>query len=309
MTRARRQLVGVLVALFTAMLLYKVLHAGHLEQTALFYVGLPAFIALTVAIGARPKSAVGTGLAAVTIGLALAGPLLNEGVICLVMAAPLFYLLAVIIGLCADSSARKRRQGQSGRAHAFVTVPLMAVLALEGTGAYELPRDGTASVTRTVAMSPAQFEHALAAPPRFAAPEPVFLQIPFPRPQKSVGSGLEPGDHREITFNPRKSLGIGARPTPRSMRLVITAHTPGRVVFDVARDTTLARWLDLGSAEVTWRPAAEGRTQVTWTLHYRRTYDPGWYFGPIQQYGMEQAAAYLSDTFSHTGPTTGTSAR
>ncbi|WP_275460698.1 hypothetical protein [Streptomyces noursei] len=309
MTRARRQLVGVLVALFAAMLLYKVLHAGGLEQTALFYVGLPAFIALAVAIGVRPKSATGTALAAVTIGLALAGPLLNEGIVCLVLAAPLFYLLAVILAAPIDLARRSARKSRGGRAHAFATVPLIALLALEGTGAYELPRDGTVAVTRTIAMSPAQFERNLASPPHFAAPKPVFLQIPFPRPQQSEGTGLGVGAHRVIAFNPHRSLGIGSHPTPRSMRLAITAHTPGHVRFAVTHDTTLARWLDLRSAEVTWQPSPTGRTEVTWTLHYRRTFDPGWYFGPIQKYGMQQAAAYLSDTFSHpTAPATTPSA-
>ncbi|MGP3922922.1 hypothetical protein [Streptomyces sp. 8N616] len=293
-SRERWLLGSVLLVLFAAMLLYKVLHAGRLEQTALFYVGLPAFIALAVVGTARPKSATGTALAGVTVGLALAGPLLDEGVVCLVMAAPLFYLVAVGIGLIVDYAGRR-----DNRAHAFAALPLLAVLVLEGTGAYELPRDGAASVTRTVAASPASYEAALAAPPRFAPPEPVFLRgVPFPRPRKAEGSGLDVGDRRTITFSPRKSLGIGARPTPRAMRLVVAERAPGRVVFDIERDTTLARWLDLGSAEASWRPAAGGRTEVTWTLRYRRTYDPGWYFGPLQRYGMEQAAAYLSDTFS-----------
>jgi hypothetical protein len=301
-SRARLQLVGVLLTLFAAMLIYKVLYAGHLEQTALFYVGLPAFIALAVSLSARPKTAIGTAIASVTLALALAAPLLNEGVVCLVTASPLFYLFAVIIGACVNRARKAKQDGQGdGRAYAVVALPLLAVLALEGTGAYELPRDGAASVTRTVPASSGQFEKALAAPPRFAAPESLFLHhIPFPRPQKAEGTGLTPGDHRLITFNPRKALGIGAHPTPRSMRLVIARSGPGRVVFEVRRDTTLARWLDFRSAQVTWRPASGGRTEVTWTLRYRRTYDPGWYFGPLQRYGMEQAAAYLCDTFSDT---------
>ncbi|WKX70427.1 hypothetical protein [Streptomyces sp. XD-27] len=292
---ARWRLIGVLTALFAAMLLYKVLHAGHLEQTALFYVGVPAVIALTVALACRPQTVTGTAMASVTIGLALAGPLLNEGVICLVTAAPLFYAMAAAIGLSADAARRERR---GGRAHAFVTVPLVGLLALEGAGAYELPRDNAVSVTRTVAVSPEAYERALAAPPRFDAPEPLFLRIPFPRPQRATGHGLDVGDTREITFNPRKALGIGAHPTPRSMRLVVAERAPGRVVFDVERDTTLARWLELRSAEVRWRQTLDGRTEVTWRLRYRRTFDPGWYFGPIQSYAMKQAACYLSDTFA-----------
>lgn len=38
---ARRLLAGVLAGLFAALLAHRVLHAGHLEQTALFYVGIP----------------------------------------------------------------------------------------------------------------------------------------------------------------------------------------------------------------------------------------------------------------------------
>lgn len=38
--------------------------------------------------------------------------------------------------------------------------------------------------------------------------------------------------------------------------------------------------------------------RLTWKLAYRRTFDPGWYFGPLQSYGMEQPAAFLADTFT-----------
>ncbi|UGY91531.1 hypothetical protein [Streptomyces gobiensis] len=299
-SRARWTLVGVLAVLFGAMLLYQMLHAGKLEQTALFYVGMPAFIGLAIALWARPKSVTGTALACTAVGLTLAGAMLGEGVICLVMAAPLFFLFAAVIGALADKLRR-----YDDRFHAFAAVPLIAVLglALEGSGVYELPRDNTASVTRTVSATPDELARALAAPPRFADPEPVFLrQIPFPKPQRATGAGLETGDQRLITFNPRKTLGIGATTTPRSMRLVITESEPGRVVFDVRQDSTLARWLNLRTAEVRWRSTAGGRaTEMTWTLDYQRTFDPGWYFGPIQQYGMTQAAAYLADTFTPEG--------
>lgn len=293
---ARIRLVAVLAALFATMLGYKVLHAGGLEQTALFYVGLPAVIALSVAATCRPKSVTGTAMASVTVGLALAGPLLDEGIICLLVAAPLFYAVAALIGMTVDAGRRHRQRG--GRAHAVVTAPLLAVLALEGAGAYEFPRDNAVSVTRAVAVSPETYRQALAGPVEFGAPEALFLKIPFPRPQQVTGTGLDLGDRRHITFNPRRSLGIGAPAKPRSMDLVVAVSEPGRVVFEVERDTTLARWLRLSSAEVRWHATGDRRTEVTWTLRYRRTFDPGWYFGPLQSYGMTQAAGYLADTFA-----------
>ena len=39
-----------------------------------------------------------------------------------------------------------------------------------------------------------------------------------------------------------------------------------------------------------------GDTKVTWTLHYRRSLDPAWYFGPWERYAARLAAGYLIDS-------------
>lgn len=299
--RARRALVGVLAALFAAMLLYKVLHAGHLEQTAVFYVGIPAVIAITVALTAKPGTATGMIMASITVGLALAGPLLGEGVVCLLFAAPLFYLVGVIVGLIADGprggqaevlerqadgSWVRRERGK--RTHALI-VPLVLLAGAGGVADASLPRGGEASAVR----AGADVERALAAAPRFSAYDSPLLKLGFPRPLSSSGSGLEVGDTREIVFNPRRSLGIGAVPEPRSMTLRVKERGPGRALFEVTGDTTLARWLDLREAEFTWT-----QTHLRVRLRYERTFDPAWYFGSIQHYAVGQAADYLAATFT-----------
>ena len=282
---ARRTLLGVLAALFAAMLVKEVLEAGRLEQTALFYVGIPALIALTVVCAARPRSTLGTIMATITVGLALAGPLLDEGVVCLVIAAPLFYLCGGIVGLLADRSRRGKGM------QALVAVPLL--LGFEGV-ADALPRDGEVTAVRT-APAGTDLAEELAAAPDFGPVRSRFLRLKFPRPVRAEGGGLEPGATRHIVFDPRRSLGIGARPTPRSMDLTVVRSEPGRAVFAITQDTTLARWLRLTEAEFRWN---ENRLSVT--LRYSRTFDPAWYFGPVQRYGMREAAAYLAETF--TGP-------
>lgn len=282
-TRARRTLAAVVTALFAALLLYRVLHAGHLEQTALFYLGLPAVIAVTVILTARPRTVTGLIMAVITVGLALAGPLLGEGIVCLVFAAPLFYFIGLVFGLIADGL---RRRGTNA-----VAVPLV-LLTLAGGGA-ELaapPRDG--EVTVSVPASGRDVERALAAAPRFGAFDSPLLRLGFPRPVRAAGEGLRAGDRREVVFTPRRSLGIGAAPEPRSMTLGVKERAPGRVTFSVVRDTTLARWLDLREAEFAW-----GGGRITVTLRYRRTFDPSWYFGPLQRYALGEAAAYLARTF------------
>lgn len=291
---ARLPLAGALLALFAAVLGYEITHAGGLDQTALFYVGLPAVIALVVVLTVRPRSIIGTAMATVTVGLALAGPLLREGLVCLIMAAPLFYLVAFGIGWALD----RRRSGLG----ALAVVPLLLAASLEGVGGIEyLPRADEGRAERIVAAAPLDVAAALAAEPDYAVPESSFLStVPFPRPRSAAGTGISVGDRRVIEFDPRRTLGIGTRPTPRSMALEVTESrvdaSGGRVVFTVVGDTTLARWLDLRSAEVAWTAAEDG-TEVAWTLRYERTFDPSWYFGPLQKYAMDEAAGYLLDTF------------
>ena len=280
---ARRTLLGVVAALFVAMLTYKILKVGHLEQTALFYVGIPALIALTVVAAARPRSTLGTIMATITVGLALAGPLLDEGVVCLVVAAPLFYLCGAIVGVLADRARRNKGM------QALLIIPLL--FSVEGT-VTSLPRGGEVTATRT-APAGTDLNQALAAAPVFGPVRSPLLRLKFPKPVRAEGAGLEPGATRHIDFTPRKSLGIGATPTPRSMDLTVIRHSSGLVVFAITRDTTLARWLQLTEAEFRWQGS-----RLTVTLRYRRTFDPAWYFGPVQRYGMREAAVYLAETFT-----------
>ncbi|PFG43882.1 hypothetical protein ATJ88_2598 [Isoptericola jiangsuensis] len=292
--RARRLLAGVVLALFAAMLAAEALSATGLEQTSLFYVGIPALIAVSVVLTARPRHPVGIALATTTVGLALAGPLLDEGVVCLVVAAPLFYGVAAVVGLAVHQSRRRRN---------LVLAPLVLLLVLEGVGdASPVPRDDVATATTVVDATPTELAAALAAPPRYEPPRAALLRaVPFPVPVGAEGDGLAVGDERLVEFAPRHSMGLGAEPTPRSMRLRVTAsdvrQDGGRVVFTVVEDSTLARWMDLRTAEVTWH--GDGTTTTArWSLAYGRTFDPSWYFGPVQHHVTTLASGYLLDTFT-----------
>lgn len=297
--RARLQLAGVALALFAAMLAAKLLGSADAQQTALFYVGIPAVIALTVILTARPRSAVGTALATTTVGLALAGPLLDEGVVCLVIAAPLFYGVAAIVGGLVQRS-------RNHRGRAIAAAPLLLVLLAEGVGGLSLlPRDDTGAATVVVQATPEEVAAALAAPPAYDDFEAPFLRaVPFPEPVSATGEGLRVGAERHVTFTPHRGLGIGAETTPRAMSLRITrsqvSDAGGSLRFAVTDDTTLDRWMDLDAADVTWAAAGAGRTRVTWSLRYTRTFDPSWYFGPLQHYATGLASEYLIETFAAT---------
>ena len=66
-----------------------------------------------------------------------------------------------------------------------------------------------------------------------------------------------------------------------------------RVVSDDSHTTHFLLWRD---ARVEWNAIGAGDTKVTWTLHYRRSLDPAWYFGPWERYAARLAAGYLIDS-------------
>ena len=78
------------------------------------------------------------------------------------------------------------------------------------------------------------------------------------------------------------------------MQLTVVESSPGRLAFRVDHDATmLARWADLDRAVVTWEAIDAGHTKVSWRLEYQRLLTPTLYFGPLQHYGMSEAAGYL----------------
>jgi hypothetical protein len=282
-------LAGVVVALAAAALVYRAAQGTGLADTAVLFVGLPAVLALVVALTPKARSVTGMAMKATTIGLLLSMFFFGEGAVCILMAAPLFYAIAGLIGWSVD------RARKSGQLRVWVVVPLvLALLSTEGaTAATTLPRAGQATVTRTVAAGAAGVERALAQPPRLGGRLPAFLQLGFPKPLRAAGTGLAVGDVRVIDFSRHARHYAHHHGT---LVMKVTERGPGRAVFAVTSDTTpMASWQAWRSAEVTWRETAPGVTSVTWSLRYDRLLDPGWYFGPMERYANTLAAGYLID--------------
>jgi hypothetical protein len=295
--RAQWTILAIVIALVAGAAVHRLTVVGRIDQTAALFIGVPAVIALAVAAMRPSQSATGLTFRVITIGLALAGILLGEGLICLVMAAPLFYLVGFAIGGPIDHMRARRARRESSRAYSAILplVPVIA-LALEGN-VYSFPRQEIVIAERTVAASPAQVESALAEAPHFEGELPLSLRIGFPRPVASRGQGLQVGDQRVISFLGQKK---GLRPKDLTLEVVAREQVGEvqRVRFRAISDQTkIGQWLHWDGADVEWLPVPrEGgarATQVRWTLRYSRRLDPAWYFSPFERYATSLAADYL----------------
>lgn len=285
---ARGRFAVVVIALAIALGVYRMLRASDLNSSALLFIGIPAILALIVALSPPAKTTVGMVFRTITIALLLTGILFIEGTICIILAAPIFYLVGLLVALVIDWA---RREWNRRKNVALFLAPLL-FLSMEGvTPTISFDREESVTAFRVLEGSAEQVRFALEQRPRFDKELPPFLRMGFPRPDQTSGEGLAVGDRRLITFPMKKGTGV--------LQFAVAESEPQRVRFAVVRDTTVYRqWLEMKEAVVEWRAVGIGRTQVSWTLRFDRRLDPIWYFSPLERYGTRLAAGYLIDTLA-----------
>ena len=109
LTPVRVRVAATIGAVAAGTLAYKIIFNQSLEQTAVLFVGIPALLAIVVVLFVSPRSATGVACKAVTVGLLVSLFFLGEGVLCVVLSAPIFY--AVAVGVASTMSAIRRTRG------------------------------------------------------------------------------------------------------------------------------------------------------------------------------------------------------
>jgi len=285
--KAKWALGGLVLAVGVASFMYRLLVLHKLEQTSALFIGLPVVLAILVILFVQPKSATGMLCMATTIALLVSGIFLGEGFICILMAAPLFYAVAVVIGIVIDFT---RKKGRSQGTMTCLLVVGFLPMSLEGVRPQlSFPREQTVVRESVVPRSGAEVEENLAGTPQFVDRLPGYLRMGFPRPTSAEGRGLKPGDVRLVHF-------AGGEGKPGDLVLRVSEANENHIVFKMDSDTShVAHWLHWESAEVEWEPQGAG-TRVRWTLHYRRLLDPAWYFAPWERYAVGLASEYLIES-------------
>jgi hypothetical protein len=287
---ARRVLAGIIAAVSLAYLAYKGIFANQLQQTAALFVGIPTILAIVVVLCVSPRSAKGVACKAVTVGLLVSFVFLGEGMLCILMSAPIFYGVAIGIGAASDAAHLRER---SRTAYSSLMLLMIVPMSLEGvTESLSFRRNETVTATRMVRASAAEIQRALLEPPRFDRAMPFTLRAGFPRPS-SVR--IEDGAGRWIIRMRGGEMRLdGMEPRAGDLILELEETRPGSVRWRaISDDSHMTHFLSWQSATVEWTPIDAQTTKVTWTLQYRRGLDPAWYFGPWERYVATVAAAYL----------------
>ena len=282
-TSAQWMLTALIAAFTIGAVLYRVLMHHGLGHSAAMFLGIPAVLAILLALTPKTKTVTGGILKGITLALLIVAPLLGEGYLCILMASPLFYVVGIIVGIVVDKTRRDRSVTLS--CVALVLLPL----SLEGViPALSFNRSQTVEVSRVVAASADTVEHQLALSPDITTRLPRTLCIGFPRPLKASGGGLEIGAMRTIHF-----AGAEGDP-PGDLTMRVVARQQGYVRFETVSDTSkLTQWIAWTSSEVQWKQIDGAHSLITWRVHFERQLDPAWYFTPLERAAVHEAAKYL----------------
>ena len=291
--RARWAVGAVVITLVVVSVAYRALVVHRLEHTSLVFIGLPALAAITL-LHTRPQTAIGTVNKVIAILLCLSGILFGEGLICILMAAPIFFFVGTIVGIVINKLRGHRSPDDptSGKWRGIVSLAIVP-LSIEGViPALAFNREESVTASRVIEAAPNDIVQAMAQVPRFDRELPRFFRLGFPTPVHAGGSGLRVGDERSVMF-------AHGQHHNGALVMRVASVDSASVVFTLVADSSyITHWLSWEEAVVRWEPAGNGRTRVTWTLSYRRRLDPAWYFAPLERYGVGLAAGYLIETLA-----------
>ncbi len=285
-TSAQWTFAALVIAFAVGSVIYKTLRHQQLGHSAAMFIGIPAILAIILALTPKAKSATGAIIKGITLALLIIAPLLGEGYLCILVASPLFYLVGIVIGAIVDYGNRRERERKA-------TLSCLAIILLPMSLEGVLPqltfhRNQTVEATRIVNLPAKAVEQSLAQSPNIHLPLRGFLSIGFPRPLQATGSGLTIGGTRVIHFS-----GAEGDP-PGDLTLRVAEHRSNYLRFEAVSDTSkLTQWITWQNSEVEWFPIDSTHTQVTWRVTFNRQLDPAWYFTPWERFAVRQAAQYL----------------
>lgn len=271
----------------------RLLMSQELYHSSLLYVLIPYLISVVITLCRSPKKASSrTGrylshiATAITV-LMSTSILIGEGFICILFFAPIYLFVVTLAYIGAALSNRNKK-------YSFAFPAVILALSLEGvTPSLSLPRHTYAQVTKTTSLTPAQVKANLAKPFTLDRARYWLLSI-FPMPYKVDAGSLNEGDvhtvytryHRWFVTNTHEGKS----------ELLIEKVSDNHIKTRVLSDTTyFSTYLNGTGTEIDLVPNADGGTDITLRLHYRRNLDPAWYFYPLQKFGVSKMGELIID--------------
>ena len=216
---------------------------------------------------------------------------LKEGYICMIFFAPI-YMLVVLIMFAFDSWIRASINKKRNTLSLHLLPLFIVVSSFEGVfPAFEYQRDAEVSVQRIVQGSVEQVRSNLLKPMALQKSRPAILKI-FPMPHQVTAGTLNEGDIHKVDLRYYRWFVTNLHEGHILVKL--SKVEPNNIETSFVEDTSyLSTYMELKGTQVTFKEMNDNQTQVTLNISYERKLDPYWYFAPLMEYAVTQAAGFI----------------
>ena len=281
------------------MALYIVMAVSHSEITSTLFLVLPFFSSMLVARTVSWRDQVmRTCFLSLLVNILASFLFLGEGIICIVMASPIFVLMTWI-GAAAVRGARfnDSRYVGPGRAAMFLVGGIFAFTAYDnivlahGAPIRSVSSEVTFAAPRERVWKAMSFKRASRVP--ISGWLGWFLPPPDQYDFKAEGDGAFRAMHY-LAKNPHADGD-----TPRGTIAIVTTEwipEDGAIFACVRNDTKIDKWFGLIDTRITLEtlPAEPQKTRMRLTTRYQRHLGPGLYFNALMDYASEKMHEVLA---------------
>ncbi len=283
--RKKNNLYLAVAVLVVASITFRWITEWNFEQTSILFVGLPAFITvLMVKYSKTPTSAYGLVFKVLTIFLLMMSIVLGEGVVCVIMTAPIFYGVAALIVFIVQLLKKRKKT----KLYSIVVIPTLLIIS-QPFGIIEEPKLQTVE-TEVVVQNDVSID-SFNKHPNFLNDYPNFFKIGFPKPVAIQGVGTDIGATRAIQFE-SNTKGIG------TLSLEVIERNNTSIIFEAVNDDThINHWLSWKQMKVDIEKIDDRQTKITWTSQYQCSLGPRWYFEPLEEMAVEIMNKHLTNAY------------
>ena len=287
-----------LLILGAVTLLTRLVLDSRFATTSFFYCLVPYLIGIILYVfipqpkGWTRTKRIGRHLLATVVVMLASSALLFEGFICVLMAAPIYIFFALLAIAFTPNKQDPDRFKKSDVFRASFVPLVVIIISVEGlTDTTSFPREEVITRTQILNITPQQIHANLAQPVHLDAKRSAFLSV-FPLPDRVDAPNFAQGETHTAFFTYRR-WGF-SNVHKGETRLHMKTVQPLLIETEVTKDTSyFSHYLSVHGTKIKMVPQADGTTQVSLTISYRRTLDPAWYFGPMQRRAIGESADYL----------------
>jgi hypothetical protein len=285
---AKKQLdVVLLIALVITSFVgaYWMLSTFHNVRGIAMFIGIPLVIGFVTSL-ARPREEVGSTLKFITLCLCVIAPLLGEGLICILYASPIIYVVAAVIAvLCKYAKKRQKKMLSVAIMLPFV-YSVMTSVPLEN-----LPMKSLV-LTKTFSASPQEiWDYFQTSTVRLDQSIPMWLRFGFPQFQKLVIQDLHRGNQQELIFDNGRIVGKVSQSVPyKKVVLDLKVADPQHEFFH--------KWIIFHKVAFILTPVSADKTELTVLMDYQRLLSPEIYFSPLEIASAHLLTDHLFDVIA-----------